>query len=499
MDKLQKLQLDNNIICRIQGLDHLVNLEWLDLSFNLIEKIEGVEKLTKLTDLSLFSNNISQISGLETLSKLNVLSLGSNKILDHVEAIRYLYNLRLPNLQVLKMADNPFFKTKEIEYRNYSIAFLKKLKYLDYELIDEELRNTASEKHREEFQEQEAQKNQEGAVTEEQERQADPALKDAKIENTVGMIARILREDADSKMLSSLPKFQEILAPYDTVIEDATQKFQHEMKSLNKEKLNTIVYCEQVLRTSEKQAEYESIGKLDTFTKLRKHKFRMLAQQNGNYNFAAFKKELLTEIDKLEDDLMSTELKLQEILGLSTQDFTDRVKKTIEIMKAKILVFIKEVQSQMEQFSIAVKAYALQELERFENLDDDANAGELDNISNDLITLMSDPEALNQHLEASKENIDSRIGDQETIIQRELLRDWRNTETRITEDQHHRNRTIVKEIISTCEKLRKEISKCIAFALTIPFVLRRGSGRDPEREGEPNVISATITSYKDLF
>ena len=69
-------------------------------------------------------------------------------------------------------------------------------------------------------------------------------MKDAKIENTVGMIARILREDADSKMLSSLPKFQEILAPYDTVIEDATQKFQHEMKSLNKEKLNTIVYCE---------------------------------------------------------------------------------------------------------------------------------------------------------------------------------------------------------------------------------------------------------------
>jgi len=36
------------------------------------------------------------------------------------------------------------------------------------------------------------------------------------------MIARILREDPDSKLLSSLPKFQEILAPYDTVIEDAT-------------------------------------------------------------------------------------------------------------------------------------------------------------------------------------------------------------------------------------------------------------------------------------
>ena len=40
LEKLQKLQLDNNIICKIQKLDHLVNLSWLDLSFNLIEDIQ---------------------------------------------------------------------------------------------------------------------------------------------------------------------------------------------------------------------------------------------------------------------------------------------------------------------------------------------------------------------------------------------------------------------------------------------------------------------------
>jgi len=128
-----------------------VNLEWLDLSFNMIEKIEGIEKLTKLSDLSLFSNNIVTISGLETLKNLNVLSLGSNKIPDYQAAIKYLYDLRLKKLQVLKMADNPFYKTKEAEYRYFAIAFLKTLKYLDYELIDEETRNNAFEKHREEF------------------------------------------------------------------------------------------------------------------------------------------------------------------------------------------------------------------------------------------------------------------------------------------------------------------------------------------------------------
>jgi hypothetical protein len=129
------------------------------------------------------------------------------------------------------------------------------------------------------------------------------------------MIARILREDPDSKALQALPKFHEILGPFDTVIEDATQKFQHEMKTLNKEKLNTIVYCEQILRQAEKEAEAECIGRLDLFAKLRKHKFRFLHQQPAQFNFGSFKKEVIVEIDRLEDDLMSVEIKLQESLS----------------------------------------------------------------------------------------------------------------------------------------------------------------------------------------
>lgn len=66
------------------------------------------------------------------------------------------------------MADNPFFKSKEAEYRQFAIAFLGNLKYLDYELIDEETREKALEKHKEELQEQEVIKNQE--INEEQEK-----------------------------------------------------------------------------------------------------------------------------------------------------------------------------------------------------------------------------------------------------------------------------------------------------------------------------------------
>ena len=97
------------------------------------------------------------------------------------------------------MADNPFYKYKEAEYRQFAIAFLNNLKYLDYELIDDETREKAIEKHKEELQELEVLKNQE--LNDEQERQTDPALKESKIECTVGMVLKVLDDDGDSKLL----------------------------------------------------------------------------------------------------------------------------------------------------------------------------------------------------------------------------------------------------------------------------------------------------------
>lgn len=155
LEKLQKLQLDNNIICKIQKLDHLVNLTWLDLSFNLIETIEGLDKLTKITDLSLYSNRIKKLSGLENLEQLNVLSFGKNLIttfMDDDGCITYLRTLK-NKLQVLKMAENPINRsgTTESDYKLYAIEALKNLKYVDYEVITEHQREAAKTKYSDEL------------------------------------------------------------------------------------------------------------------------------------------------------------------------------------------------------------------------------------------------------------------------------------------------------------------------------------------------------------
>jgi hypothetical protein len=252
------------------------------------------------------------------------------------------------------------------------------------------------------------------------------------------MIAKIIREDEASYKLSHLPKFHETFQPHDANIEENTQKFQHEMKNRNKEKINTILFCEKVLKEAERQAELESIALIDQFTSVRKHKFRQLqAVKDGeHFNYAAFKKELHQIIDRLEDDLMGVELKLQESLSAATVDFQDRVRRIIDDMKTKTSSYIAEVNQEMEQFSVVLKVYAMQEFDRFANMAEDNANDENNAIADELVELMAEADELNTILEQSKEKIESKINDIESQITRDLNNDWKQTEARIIEAQH---------------------------------------------------------------
>ncbi|KAI1119128.1 protein phosphatase 1 regulatory subunit SDS22 [Nemania sp. NC0429] len=97
---LQELDLYDNLISHIRGLDELTELTSLDLSFNKIKHIKHISHLTKLTDLYFVSNKISRIEGLDTLVNLRQIELGSNRI-------REIQNLdSLKNLEELWLAKN---------------------------------------------------------------------------------------------------------------------------------------------------------------------------------------------------------------------------------------------------------------------------------------------------------------------------------------------------------------------------------------------------------
>lgn len=111
-DVLQELDLYDNLIGHIRGLDELTNLKSLDLSFNKIKHIKHIEHLKKLKELFLVANKISRIEGLDGLENLTSLELGSNRI-------RELTNLdTLKGLEELWVAKNKITEiTASVAYR----------------------------------------------------------------------------------------------------------------------------------------------------------------------------------------------------------------------------------------------------------------------------------------------------------------------------------------------------------------------------------------------
>uniref|UniRef100_A0A8C4XDC0 Dynein regulatory complex subunit 3 n=1 Tax=Erpetoichthys calabaricus TaxID=27687 RepID=A0A8C4XDC0_ERPCA len=130
---LTRLQLDNNMIEKIEGLECLVHLIWLDLSFNKIEVIEGLNMLVKLEDLSFYHNRISKIENMDHQKNLQFLSVGHNNV-DQLESIVYLR--RLSKLETLCLAGNPVEQIQD--YKLFVAAYLPKLVYLNYKLLDSE-------------------------------------------------------------------------------------------------------------------------------------------------------------------------------------------------------------------------------------------------------------------------------------------------------------------------------------------------------------------------
>lgn len=79
-EKLQDLDLYDNLISHINGLEKLVHLTSLDLSFNKIKHLKNINHLKQLKDLYFVQNRIQRIEGLEGLSNVRSLELAANRI-----------------------------------------------------------------------------------------------------------------------------------------------------------------------------------------------------------------------------------------------------------------------------------------------------------------------------------------------------------------------------------------------------------------------------------
>ncbi|CAK7209591.1 protein phosphatase regulatory subunit Sds22 [Sporothrix bragantina] len=106
-DTLQELDLYDNLVSHMRGVEKLPNLTSLDLSFNKIKHIKHLGSLTKLVDLYLVANKIGSVEGLEEAAAaagqtLRMIELGSNRI----RSIAPLGGYGFPALEELWLAKN---------------------------------------------------------------------------------------------------------------------------------------------------------------------------------------------------------------------------------------------------------------------------------------------------------------------------------------------------------------------------------------------------------
>ncbi|CAL1263387.1 unnamed protein product [Larinioides sclopetarius] len=129
---LTKLEIANNYIEEIEGLETLSSLQYLDLSFNYIKVIKGLDGLINLGYLNLSYNEILHLENLDNLKNLETFLVRYNKI-KSFESIYYL--VQFENLLCLGIEENPLMLIENARF--HVLAVLPQLKFLDFVLVTE--------------------------------------------------------------------------------------------------------------------------------------------------------------------------------------------------------------------------------------------------------------------------------------------------------------------------------------------------------------------------
>jgi hypothetical protein len=428
-----KLQLDNNIIDTIQGLEHLVNLEWLDLSFNNITEMAGLDMLVKLTDLSLFNNKLTQIAGLNQLTKLNVLSVGNNQITD-LECIKGLR--KFEHLRLLNMTGNPV--CANADYQNTVFAFLTKLTYLDYVMIEPGQVVKARDSKLDKLLDLEAREKTERAEKEEEKKAAErlALMEQANLGGVGTLVDIVCQEDDQFHKLKLLPGYEKILVGYREKVDEIVSPHVDAILVRHGDKMAEKSLFEGAIAKFSLECETKSVDKIQAFEA---HKKKVLADYE-NVKEVTLLEGLKVEVAALREALMDTEMVLVETL----EDVFLEFEQSYAVFVSQNVQALTECFSQCAEvcgwYSKSLNKLVQKLLEEF------ANENSADEDNPEVTKVLSDRDTLNSSVGTSTDNHTGRImqkgdemGEQEDSRAKGFVREAR-------QDEFDRNRYRVSEI-----------------------------------------------------
>mmetsp|Transcript_40907 Transcript_40907/g.83700 ORF Transcript_40907/g.83700 Transcript_40907/m.83700 type:complete len:526 (-) Transcript_40907:117-1694(-) len=451
---LVKLQLDNNIIEKIENIGHLTNLEWLDLSFNNIQHIEGLETLVKLTDLSLFNNQIDKLQNLDALTALNCLSIGHNHINDVGQAISYLRPFR--NLKMLNMQGNPC--SRDPEYLARIMAHLRDIVYVDYRLVDSEKVNQAKEQYQDELfdlTEEETKKDEEANKAREQADRLEQ-LREANLEGIDTLLNDMLNEEADAeqKKLEKLSFWLELIDEIQLEFRQLSTEFIDNTLNSNGSKMTEKTRFEMSMKESRAKIDADSIALVRKFESKKKKLLRQLEDMREDEAIKQLK-ELQDANEELHDDLLELELRQMEgddqIISEFERRFGDLVNVFIEAAQNSFFAKVRDMENLFYQKALQM---AQEELEHFV-------AGQLEEVSEEAAIFLSDKDIVLASLNASHDVHLSIIDTcEDSIVSREK-KNYQSLVNEAKEESARRDRRRITEIGTVFSKNQKEIEELI--------------------------------------
>jgi len=448
--QLTKLQLDNNIIEKIEGLDMLVHLEWLDLSFNNIEEISGLDSLTQLKDLTLYNNRIEKLENMDNLHQLHVFSIGNNKLQDKENL---LYLRRFKSLTSLNLGGNPF--CSEYEHKDYVVAHLSTLVYLDYRLVDETFRETAMERYRYAIEELAHDEQQAERKMEEERASMEERMlhKEGYVEdlNTNLLFESMFSEDPEAEKLAQLPGVKELLDEYEEKFVDICGKlFEFGMKerSKRKDELDSFLTALYDATENNKNA---SVKLLNEYEQYKTKEMQLMLTQTDHDMLDQQTTEMNEAIAKLQNDLMGLELQLVDQLEESIKDFERNMSDMVSFFVENVQGLISQCRDLENNHHEKISDIAVVTLEKLMK-------NELEEeIPDDLRMLFVDRDTIMNAVSASHDAHLFKIDNKEDEMVTRANSTCQTLIERLHGDEVTRNRTRVREITNLLDHAKEDL------------------------------------------
>lgn len=169
---------------------------------------------------------------------------------------------------------------------------------------------------------------------------------------------------------------------------------------------------------------------------------------------------------------------MQEALTAARKTFIGQINNIIDLQKELTQNYItNEVMNEIDQFSSKFIDFAIVEKDRLDSIlaqneDIELDDDQLKDFEQDLLAVLIQPkEEIIQMLNNFKEQLSLKINKQDTDITSALIGEWNIMQTKMNEDQHQRNRSIIEEIVQTIERFGQETSKYPNTAFLFIIVL----------------------------